>query len=378
MGKKKIAFFGIKYYPSRGGTSRVAEALIRELRKDYDITIYCYSSTEAVNHLDGVKPVMFSTPMLKDLGVFFFFFKCFLHLMFRSNYELVHIHKTEAAVFAPLIRLRYPVVATSHELPYLREKWSWFARLYLRFAEKIFIHSGALLTTISQSDAQYYREKYRKEVHFIPNGVVKPETATESQFDTFFREHGIDKRSSYLLFAARRIIPSKGCHHLLSALKNLNYQGSLIVCGDLNQMPEYSKTLRQMSQKLDVTFTGYVSSSKLLNTLIKRAELFVFPSELEGMSMMLLEVVSMETGVLASDIPQNTLIFDEEHISFFKSGHPEDLAKKLNLLLENPDQVKKKAKLAKAFARERYGMQSIAGQYAGLYAKAMNPKSGRT
>ena len=45
--KKKIAFFGIKYFPSRGGTSRVAENMILNLVNEYDVTVYCYKNEKA-------------------------------------------------------------------------------------------------------------------------------------------------------------------------------------------------------------------------------------------------------------------------------------------------------------------------------------------
>jgi len=49
--KKRILFFGIKYFPSRGGSSRVAENIISQLKDEFDISIYCYKNPAAKNHI---------------------------------------------------------------------------------------------------------------------------------------------------------------------------------------------------------------------------------------------------------------------------------------------------------------------------------------
>ena len=60
MKKKKIVIFGVKYFPSKGGTSRVVENLLRELKDHFEITIYCYKNELAADFMEGVKTIQFS------------------------------------------------------------------------------------------------------------------------------------------------------------------------------------------------------------------------------------------------------------------------------------------------------------------------------
>jgi glycosyltransferase involved in cell wall biosynthesis len=363
--KKHIAVFGIKFFPSRGGTSRVVEALLRYLKEDYTITIFCYRHPEAAANIPGVNTVMFSPPKVKNIGVFIYFLKCLLHLLFKGDYDLVHAHKTETSLFLPLIRLKYPVIITSHEIPYLNNKWSWIGRLYFHIAEWFFIYSGATRTSISKTQSEYYETRYHKPVFYIPNGIEVPQTIDEGELNTFLQEHQISPE--FILFAARRVIPLKGCHYLIDALNRLRFGQQVVIVGDLEQMKEYTTTLINQSKGLDVRFIGYIESSRLLNALVRQSTLFVFPSEIEGMSMMLLEVASLGTPIICSDIPQNQIILQDEHALFFKSKDVADLQEKIEWALDHKEEMHTRATAARDYTLMNFGIEKVAEKYSELY-----------
>lgn len=371
--KKHIAIFGIKFFPSRGGTSRVVESLLYYLKEEYTITIYCYQHPQANTNIPGIQTVMFPEPKIKNFGVFFYFIKCFFHLFFKGNFDLVHVHKTETSYFIPFIRLKYRVIATSHEIPYKNNKWNWFGKLYFHIAEWIFMHSGATLTSISKTQCEYYDSKYHKPVLYIPNGIEIPKISSDRSLNDFLQKNQIG--NEFILFAARRIIPIKGCHHLIESLNQMHYQGQLVIAGDTDQMKEYTTELRNKGKNLNLIFVGYIGSSQLLNSVIKRSQLFVFPSEIEGMSMMLLEVACMGTPILCSDIPQNKVIMAEDHVLYFKSKDPVDLQKKLTWALDNPDKMAVKAETARKFTLKNYGIEKVASKYIDLYNSHLTPNT---
>ena len=368
--KKHIAIFGVKYYPSRGGTSRVVESLLRHIKNDYEITIYCYRHPKAATNIPGVHTVQMAEPRIEKFGVFFFFLKCLLHLLIKGRFDLVHVHKTEATYFIPFIRLRYPVIATSHAIPYLNSKWGKLGQLYFRIAEWLFMYCGATRTSISKTQCDYYQKKYGRSVLHIPNGVPAPKLSTFAEKQRFQSQHQVD--SQYLFFAARRIIPLKGCHHFIKALQLIDYKDQVVIAGDLSQMQDYSSTLIRQGEGLDIRFVDYIASAELLNALAKDAFLFIFPSEIEGMSMMLLEVAILGTPIICSDIPQNQAIFDNTQVLYFKSKDPSDLADKISYALANPQYLKAMAQRAKAHAEENYGIEKVVSQYRHLYDQHLN------
>ena len=76
MAKKSIVFFGIKYFPSKGGTSRVVESLLWGLKDHFDITIYCYKNDLANHNIPGIKTIQFSEIPIKGIGVFLYYLRC--------------------------------------------------------------------------------------------------------------------------------------------------------------------------------------------------------------------------------------------------------------------------------------------------------------
>ncbi|MGB5420131.1 hypothetical protein, partial [Algibacter sp.] len=122
--KKKIVFFGVKYFPSKGGTSRVVESILWGLKDHFDITIYCYKNELAAQNIPGIKTIQFPEIHIKGIGVFLYFLRCCFHLMLNGKHDLVHVHKTDAAFFLPILERKFKVVSTSHAIPHYDDKWS--------------------------------------------------------------------------------------------------------------------------------------------------------------------------------------------------------------------------------------------------------------
>ncbi len=72
--KKKIYFFGIKTFPSQGGTDRAAENIIFQLRETFDITLFCFADAEnRSKRFGGVKVKEFKKRANGALGSFIYF-----------------------------------------------------------------------------------------------------------------------------------------------------------------------------------------------------------------------------------------------------------------------------------------------------------------
>jgi len=363
--KKKLVFFGIKYFPSKGGTSRVVESLLWGLKDSFDITIYCYKNALADQNIPGVKTIQFSEIPIKGIGVFLYYLRCCIHLMVYGKYDVVHVHKTDAAFFLPILDKKFKVVATSHAIPYYDEKWSKAGKFYFKLAEYCFMHTKGVVTSISRSQVEYYSNKHKRSVNFIPNGIDISKLDQVESAKELLKKH--DVNSSYILFAARRIIPLKGCHTLIKALNQIKFKGTLIISGDIDQLPSYTQQLKNEALDLDVKFIGYVSNQKILNTLIRGADFFVFPSEIEGMSMMLLEVAFNGTPLICSDIPQNTDVLNEDEVLYFENKNAKDLSKKILYAYENRSVMKAMAENAKNKIEKEYSIDLVTEQYIELY-----------
>jgi len=372
MHKPRIAILGIKYFPSRDGVSRVVENTIAQLTDEFEITVYCYTHPEAATHIPDVNVVTFPQMPFGALGVFWSFWQGVRHVLKHGEYDLVHVHKTDAAFFLPMLCRKFKVLATSHEAPYKRDKWSRLTKEYFRWMEKLFIQSPAKLTSISSPLSAYYEKTYGREVQYIPNSVEVQVCPDYEEADKRLCQSGI--KGPFIFFAAHRIMATKGAHHLLKALSKANYQGNIVIAGDTEQLPQYTRHLLELARGLNVHFLGFIEKKEVLMALIKRSSLFVFPSETEGMSIMLLEVASMEVPIIASDIPENTAIFQDEDLLFFRNKDTDDLAEKFQWALRNPHAMHAKATQAHHRVSTEYNSQRIAEQYAGLYRESLGIK----
>jgi len=367
--KPNIAIFGVKYFPSKGGTSRVVEAILGELQHSFNFTIYCYAQAEAESHLENVKVVQIPETPIKGIGVFWFYLKCYLHLRKQTDFDLVHIHKIDAAIFAPLLSRKFPTITTAHALPYLNDKWSRLGKRYFRIAEKMYMHKRGIPTVISKAHQEHFESTYKREVKFIPNGIDLDTPIDLVSTRTILAKHGVN--GNYLFFAARRIIPLKGLHTLLGALKAINYSQPIVIAGDMDQMKDYSQQIMKLAEGLDVKFIGYIGDKPTLLGLVQEADFFVFPSELEGMSIMLLEAANTGCPIICSDIPANTNMFEEEEVSFFQSKSIDDLAVKLRTAIANPKLLAAQAHKAKTKVENAYSREAMSREYAALYQKVL-------
>jgi glycosyltransferase involved in cell wall biosynthesis len=358
MPKKRIAIIGLKGLPPFGGAANVGDNIIEQLSEQYDFTVYATAShTHHKGDYKGARQIVFRKFPIKQLNVFYYYIASAVHAVFTRRYDAIHLHQMDGAFVLLLLRLRYKVVATSHGLTYRHAKWNKWSRPYFKLNEWFQARLSSHLTVVSKSLVPHYEKIIPTDrISYIPNGVtaIPPAELTLSAAD-------------YILFAAGRIIPTKGLHILLSALQQAGYQGKLIVLGDHSQLKEYTRELFELASGLDVEFKGLIKEKPLLNAWIAGARLFIFPSTYEAMSMMLLEVASLQTPVLCSDIMGNTDIFDHDELLFFRSGSDTDLAAKLDWALAHPTEMQTFADKAYRSLMDKHQWAIIARQYAGIF-----------
>jgi len=137
----------------------------------------------------------------------------------------------------------------------------------------------------------------------------------------------------------------------------------LKVIGDIEHRPTYKRNILSLSKGLNIEFIDLIKNKDKLNKLLKGAKLFIFPSTTEAMSMMLLEVASLSVPIIASDIPGNTSIFNENEILFFKSGDSNSLANSLIFAEKNKKLMSQNATNALQRVRNEYRWDIISKNY---------------
>ncbi len=374
----KIGVLGLKGLPSKCGADRVAEAVLRRLAGRHEITVYCDSRHTPPNaSIPGVRLVRLPAFQGKHSRMLCLDLLGTVHALAKGNYDLVHVHCAENGFINPLLWSRYRVVGTVHGQAYTTQKWGAAARFCMRLADLPFLRFSDAVTCVNRLLQEQYSRI--RPAHLIPNGVDLDPPVALDQADRLLQAHGLSGQP-FLMFAAGRIVPFKGCHLLLKAFRAVKAGISLVVVGDLDQVPKYRRQVQELADHR-VRFIPFVSSPAELLGLVKRAQLFVFPSTnksgTEGMSMMLLEAASVGAPILCSDISQNTTVLGDAGY-YFATDDVADLQVKLQYALAHPAEMSHAACRVQELVRSRFSWDSIAARYERLYQAVLATPRGQT
>lgn len=168
---------------------------------------------------------------------------------------------------------------------------------------------------------------------------------------------------NYILFLGR-FSPEKNCHLLIEAYERLDTAVKLVMAGGSSYSDDYIRKL-QSHQSNRIRLLDWVAGDDL-EELLTNAMLFVLPSDLEGLSLALLDAMGAGICVLTSDIPENCELVEGAGFTF-RRGDVNDLERMLRLLISDSAVRKAAGRAAQARITERYLWPDIAAQVESLY-----------
>ncbi len=364
-----VAFIGARGVVSKysGIESYYEEVGQRLAQMGYPITVYCRSYfTPDLAICKGMRLVRLPTIRTKHLETLVHTLLSTIHAAF-SQCDLVHYHAQGPALFAGLPQLvGKKTVVTVQGLDWQRKKWGPVAASVLRLGEWASAHLPDRTMVVSKALQERYRMLYGKQTAYVPNGT----TIRESTGAFHLADWGL-KPDGYILFLGR-FSPEKNCHLLIQAYEQLDPSVKLVLAGGSSHTDVYAQELcRHASDK--IRFLDWVSGDAL-NELLSNAALFVLPSDLEGLSLALLDAMAAGICVLTSDIPENRELVDGVGFTF-RPGDVADLARMLALLLAD-DQIRKTAgQSARLRVQEQYLWPEIVRQVSEVYEELMGGKT---
>jgi glycosyltransferase involved in cell wall biosynthesis len=174
------------------------------------------------------------------------------------------------------------------------------------------------------------------------------------------------ERQKYII-GVGRFLEEKGFDYLIRAFKKANVLDyKLVLVGDSDYPTNYSSRLKAFAKENNVILTGYIKGDEL-SQIFSFAKLFVISSFEEGLPISLLEAMSYNIDVLASNIPANLQV-ELNKDDYFKVGDE-------NALAEN---IKHKLSLSKErdyreILIRKFNWDSIAAETVNIYNKLFTP-----
>lgn len=373
--KMKIAMIGHKVVPSRrGGIENVLTTLCPMLvEMGHEVTCYNRSSDKIENEYVGTvenhvyKGVKLKNAWTLNVRGFAAMIASFTAAIAASfgDYDVIHFHAEGpcAALWIPKL-FGKKCIATVHGLDWQREKWGkGFASKYIKFGEKVLAKYADKVIVLSQAANDYFKETYNRETTIIHNGINRPERKDAALIT---EKYGLNK-NEYVLVVSR-LTAEKGIHYLIDAYQKITTDKKLVIAGDTSDTDDYVQMLKEKAAgNPNIIFTGFVSGEPL-NELYSNAYINVLPSDLEGMSLCLLEALAYRNALLCSDIPENTAVAEEKAM-YFQKGNADDLAQKLQLLCDNSELVETLRDGADEFILKKYSWTDAAKATCALYQK---------
>ncbi len=359
----KIFVIGTRGFPDiQGGVEKHCEILYPLLASEDCLITLFRRKPYVVNNERTYSYINFvDLPSTKVPGfeAFYHSFLCTIISIIKRP-DIVHIHNIGPGFFVPFLKITgLKVILTYHSPNYEHVKWSGFTRYFLKCAEFISTKFSDIVIFVSR----YQMDKLGDKENFvhINNGVKIPLPVDK---DDYLKSIGLQKRK-YIL-AVGRLVEEKGFDLLIRAFSKREQKDiQLVIAGDSDHETAYSALLRHLAKDNDVILPGFVSGEKL-EQLYFHSRLFVLPSYNEGQPLALLEAMSYNLPVLASNIPANLQVSLPDDC-YFTSGDVESLISSLN------------HKIHSAFATANYNMtkydwNQIAVQTGDVYEHLLKKK----
>jgi glycosyltransferase involved in cell wall biosynthesis len=367
----RVAMIGIKAIPARfGGFETAVDEISRGMvRLGHDVRVYNRSgmSVQPGSDYDGVRLVNLPTVKSKNLSTIVHAFLATMHVVFH-RVDVVHYFTTGTTLFAPIPRLfGMRVVCSVDGTDWQRGKWGGFARLYLRFSERLAVLFCHGLVADSHDVIRYYRETYEAESCLIAYGMREARSKGREWLDRF------DLRSrEYVLFVGR-LVPENNIHHLIQAFENTRSDKKLVIVGDDPWEKEYVRSLKS-TRDPRVVFTGGVYGDGY-EQLQRNAYLFVLPDEVGGTHPALVEAMGFGNCVLVNDTPSNLEVISDAGFSYRGAEGADDLRRQLQILVDNPQTVQEYRSNAGQRALMHYRWEDVVRSHETLYQSVLNGKS---
>lgn len=378
----KIAVIGVKGLPAKqGGIERACQELYpRLVELGHSVDLYArpsYTKRGGFSRFDyqGVNVIGLPAIALRGFDALFCAaFGAFLALF--GNYDVIHFHALGPALFSWLPRFfsSAKVVVTCHGLDWQRAKWGKLSSSIIYLGERAAVKYAHRLIVVSQDLQQYFSQTYDLNSVYIPNGAGEfAPTDGKSTYLDFLNL----KPQKYFLFLGR-LVPEKRPDLLIQAFQQLEQKDwKLVLTGGSSDTAKYGNDLKKLAgDNPNIVFTGELQGKRLAE-VVRGAGLFVLPSDLEGLPLVMLEAMKEGISILASDIPPHRQLIGQDKGFLFRAGNLDSMVSSLKLALEQSNKRKEMAQRAKDHVTAVYNWDKIAWQNLDVYSRLVlgNPIS---
>lgn len=364
---KKIAIFGFRSIPpsegSAGADKVMSELCPRYVSRGFDVIAYnrvYKKKVPKIKRFKGVQLVYLRTVQKKGFDSIVHSMKATYHIIRYNTADIVFILNGGNSVWAFFLRLFGKKVLVAQDgIDWERSKWSWYGKFFLYLSLYITAKIPNVVIFDNIYVKEFFENKFKKRFNFVPHGAELSPTKVD---DTILEKLTL-RKSDYLIFVGR-FIPDKGLQYLIPAFKRVNTTKKLVLVGG-SPNPSNFEIMLKSSKDERIMFPGYIYGDDTIS-LIKNAYAYIQPSDVEGLSPVILMAMGLETPLICSNIKENLYIVRDMALTFEK-GNVEDLNRKIQFSLKNPDLLLTNARKARIHVQKEFNWDKIADEHINLF-----------
>lgn len=373
----KIAMVTPAFPPYQGGIGNVAEALAAELsRRSHKVTVLTPDYG-----LRSDKRTSYEVKRLKS--IIRYGNAAFIPQLFKmvAGYDVVHLHypffgglealgaRARLFPFPLVIHYHHDTVGTGFKKAIFKIHRQIFLTPLIQLATKVIVTS---LDYAYQSQIGALVKRWPAKFIVVPNGVdtnhFYPAPINQNLVDKL----GINSKKVILFVGSLDSAHYfKGVNYLITAIKNLNRDDAvLLVIGDGDLRYSYEQLVESYNLQDKIKFLTNINYEQLPE-YYRLANCLILPSvdRTEAFGVVLLEAMAAARPIIASDLPgvRTVVGSHQQHGLLVKPSDAAELAKKINLLLDNAELAKKCGEQGWQSVIQRYTWPVITQEIESIY-----------
>ncbi len=357
--KKRVSIIGIVGLPAQyGGFETLAQYLVYYLRDKYDFTVFCSAKNydEKLESYQGAKLHYINLSANGAQSIPYDIISIFKALRLSDTLLILGV---SGCIVLPFVKFfnHKKIVVNIDGLEWKREKWGRFARIFLKFSEKLAVKWADIIITDNKVIQDYVLNEYGVESKLITYGAdhVKklPISDALSEKYTFLKNK--------YAFSVCRIEPENNIHLILDAFSQ-HSDMDLVIVGNW-QNSEYSRTLKaNYSRYAHIHLLDAIYDSDILGEIRSNCYLYLHGHSAGGTNPSLVEAMYLGLPIFAFDVAYNR-VSTQAKARYFKDSV------ELETLLRNLDtkELEDIASDMRDIAQRGYVWEKIAHAYADIF-----------
>lgn len=267
----------------------------------------------------------------------------FKRLYKRYKPDIIHLHSSKAGMLGRIAFPAKKTIYTVHGFDSIRLAYRKFLPI-----ERLMQHACKAIVGVSHYDAKNLKaEKITHNVHCVYNGICPVNMDRELSFQ-------LPEKYTKVVLCIARLSPQKDSELFMSVAALLPGY-AFVWIGNQQEVKEHPD---------NVYFLGNIPNAGNYNLI---ADLFMLPSNYEGLPMVILEAMSVGRPVVASNVGGISEIVINGENGYVVENTPQAFAEKISYILENKEVCSLFSENARYRFREGLTVDKMVEGYLGIY-----------